>query len=393
MISAPTVENLRIHFYGVQGSGSLFPGRKERLAYQQSYASQLLRHIYDQMQAKTRGGAIQGTADLFFGGPPDPETFARYLARAAIPEPRVYGGWTTCVRVETADGHELVFDCGSGFRNCAADLQEKWGDLPDRTLHLFGSHSHVDHTEGFDQAAVCFDPRNQICVYGNRYFLQALDQNLGIFSRHIDASVLGLHTPITYRLMPSHFIACQIHSPDEKLPDVKPLADRFQDLSRPIVLGETSIQPFAVYHPAPCLAYRVERRGRVFVFCTDHELRMDHDANEETRLSRAAEERLRTFAEGADLMYRDGQYLRQEYLGETGIGGAGAIPRIGWGHSCIEDVQQMARECRIQRTLIGHHDPNRSWLERNAIDEQFERDNSRGGCQFELAKADSSYDL
>src|SRR6185369_16656261 len=100
--------------------------------------------------------------------PADARALTAYAQRFEVPEPRVYGGWTTCVRVETSDGHDLVFDCGSGFRNCAIDLQARLGDRPARELHLFGTHSHCDHTEGFDQAAVCFDRRNTINVYGNR---------------------------------------------------------------------------------------------------------------------------------------------------------------------------------------------------------------------------------
>ena len=51
-------------------------------------------------------------------------------------------------------------------------------------------------------------------------------------------------------------------------------------------------------------------------------------------------------ATGADLLYRDGQYLRAEYDGIMGIGGSGPVPRLGWGHSCIEDVIDMATSCR-----------------------------------------------
>ena len=86
-------------------------------------------------------------------------------------------------------------DCGSGFRICAKDIIQKWGDRKDRNLFIFGSHSHSDHTEGFDQAAVCFDPRNHIYVYGNRQYLRALDQYLGIFSHHVDVNLKGVQTP------------------------------------------------------------------------------------------------------------------------------------------------------------------------------------------------------
>ena len=55
-------------------------------------------------------------------------------------------------------------------------------------------------------------------------------------------------------------------------------------LEAPIQLGATTITPFEVFHPAPCLAYRIERDGRVLVFCTDHELRHGGDAGDADQL-------------------------------------------------------------------------------------------------------------
>ncbi len=96
---------------------------------------------------------------------------------------------------------------------------------------------------------------------------------------------------------------------------------------------------------------------------------------------------------GADLLYRDGQYLRAEYDGMMGIGGSGPVPRVGWGHSCIEDVIDMANACRIRHTLIGHHDPNRDWSERNWLDESMARRGSQTAHAIEFARAETVYDL
>jgi len=148
-----------------------------------------------------------------------------------------------------------------------------------------------------------------------------------------------------------------------------------------------------VFHPAPCLAYRIERGGRVFVFCTDHEWQHGDPARPDVRRSLDAEERLIAHATGADLMYRDGQYLLAEYDGLKGVGESAAIPRVGWGHSCIEDVVDMARRSGIRHTLIGHHDPNRDWSERNWLDESMARRSAEEGCRVELARAETVFDL
>lgn len=388
------VQNLRVHLYGAQGSGSVFPSRPERLALLRHANQELLSRVFEDLARHTDAqGRLTGSLEDILGGPVSPRAIARYADGFEIAEPRVYGGWTTCIRVATADGWEIVFDCGSGFRNCAQDLQARWADLPERHLHLFGSHSHLDHTEGFDQAAVCFDSRNHLHVYGNRQFLRALDYNLGIFSRQVARSARGVQTPIHYGLMPATFGAFEIRSGGVAQAEGPTLNSVTLEVETPIRLGATTIIPFEVFHPAPCLAYRVERGGRVFVFCTDHEWRRGDGDDTECQRSQEAEERLIAHATGADLLYRDGQYLRVEYDGFKGIGDSGPVPRAGWGHSCIEDVVEMARRARVRRTLIGHHDPNRSWSELNWLDESISRHGAADGLQVELARAETVFEL
>jgi phosphoribosyl 1,2-cyclic phosphodiesterase len=387
------VANFRVHLYGTQGSGSVFPSREERLAFQRQSDLDLLKLVFEDLARRTDAqGRLSCTIEEILGGPLDTRTVGRYAARFEVPEPRVYGGWTTCLRIETADGFDIVFDCGSGFRPCARDLQATWGARPERHLHLFGSHSHLDHTEGFDQAAVCFDPRNHLHVYGNHQFLRALDYHLGIFSRQVAPAAQGVQTPIFFGVMPAKFFATTIGAPQPE-DDGPSLHSRSIDVETPIQLGETTITPFEVFHPAPCLAYRVERAGRALVFCTDHELRHGDADHPDQARSLEAEARLLRYARGADLLYRDGQYLRVEYDGLKGIGSSGPLPRIGWGHSCLEDVVEMAMACGIRHTLVGHHDPNRDWSERNWLDESMARRTAGGDHRIELARAETVFDL
>ncbi len=391
------IENLRIHFYGVQGSGSIFPARAEREETQLHSDLQLLQQVFDHLgRHADQEGNIKVKLEDLVGGPVNRKSLTRYRNSFDLVEQRVYGGWTTCFRIETSDGYELVFDCGSGFRICASDIVKKWGDAEDRHLYIFGSHAHFDHTEGFDQAAVCFDPRNHVHILGNHHYLKALDQTLGIFSHQIDMDLKGIQTPLNYELMPANFDSCEIRNladnPKPAAPD--PMVGRYHDITEPIVIGETSIQPFEVFHPDPCLGYRIEHHGKVFIYCTDHELRRGDDPDHPLQIaSLEAEERLVEQAMNADLMYRDGQYLQIEYDGHQGIGAPFGVSRLDWGHSCIEDVMEMAERCGIARTMIGHHDPNRTWAERNWIDETLARRSEQTNLKFELARAETVIDL
>ena len=111
------------------------------------------------------------------------------------------------------------------------------------------------------------------------------------------------------------------------------------------------------------------------------------------RRSAAAEQRLRQHAQGADLLYRDAQFLREEYDGLTGIGSSTAVSRRGWGHSCIEDVIEMAAQCEVRRTLLGHNDPNREWAALNELDEGLVARRRCSGEWLELARAGMVVDL
>lgn len=386
-------ENMRIHFYGVQGSGSIFPARAERAETRKHGDLQLLEKIFTQLEQESAGGQI--SVEGFLGGPVNRKTLEKFRERFDLEEQRVYGGWTTCFRIETADGNDIVFDCGSGFRICAGDIVKKWGMSDERHLYIFGSHAHFDHTEGFDQAAVCFDPRNHIHIMANHHYLKALDQNLGIFSHEMDMDLKGIQTPLNYELMPAKFHSTEIRDLKRLPPPANdPMVHQFHDINEPIKIGNTIVQPFEVFHPDPCLGFRVEHNGKVFVFCTDHELRRGPDPEDPLQIaSLDAEKRLIAQSMDADVLYRDGQFLQIEYDGHQGVGSDFGVSRLDWGHSCIEDVMDMAEKCRVKHTYVGHHDPNRTWAEKNWIDETMARRSEQTGRKFEMAQAETIIDL
>ena len=388
---------MRIYFYGIQGSGSTFPASHETAARQEILDYDLLKSVFEDLSHHiTKDNKLDRTLTEYLGGPIDRKTLLNYRKKFNIKQPRIYGGWTTCIHIETSDGYDIVLDCGSGFRNCAKDLQLKWNNQKKRCLYIFGSHSHFDHTEGFDQAAVCFDPRNSIQIYGNYQFLYSLDSYLGIFSKFVRDEIIGVQTPINFSTMPAKFQGTEIRDITE--PDLgdkkKNMGWRLHDINKCIELGATRITAFNVNHPAPCLAYKIEHGGKKFVFCTDHESNCGHYSdNPKQKECEKANAQLIEHSQHADVLYRDGQYLQSEYDGLSGIGSSNPIPRIGWGHSCIEDITDMALNCHVKHTYIGHHDPNREWSERNWMDEALTRSSKGRQEKIELARAGTIINL
>jgi hypothetical protein len=395
------VQNLRIRLWGVQGSCPVHPPLYVIRDDTRRVAVHVLERALADMRERGRKGA-DGLTDFhvedLLGGPPTPEAIDAYQKRLGLPDFPVYGGETTCIEVETADDEIILLDGGSGIRHFALSILKRWKDRRDRTLHFFGSHEHLDHRSGLPFSRFVFVKDNPFTVhiYGSYRFLQALDERFGIFCRHIGETT-HLDDPLDYTMMAATFVGTEIRNPDDPGGYAR-FADtcwNVRDIKQPIVIGKTTITPFNVYHGLTrVLAYKIERGGKSFVFCTDHELRHGPDeVNERQRESMAAEARLRHYCTDADLGYFDGQYRISEYLGQKGIGTAPPVKKMDWGHGCIEDVVRRAMQCRIKHTLIGHHDPDREWNEQIAIDKELIESSRGTGCTIELAKPDTVIDL
>ncbi len=69
---------------------------------------------------------------------------------------------TPCVQIDT-DKEILIFDAGTGIVKLGNDLSEMQKPL---NIHLFMTHSHWDHVQGFPFFAPAYDPKNTITIYG-----------------------------------------------------------------------------------------------------------------------------------------------------------------------------------------------------------------------------------
>jgi hypothetical protein len=56
-------------------------------------------------------------------------------------------------------------------------------------------------------------------------------------------------------------------------------------------------------------------------------------------------------------------------------------------------VIEMATACGVGRALLGHHDPNRDWSERNWLDQSMARRTAGERTQVEFARAETVFEL
>ena len=390
------IRNMRITFWGVRGSCQIFPTPAEVQEYSRRVAVDAVMRVINDLR---RNPDADTYARGLLSQLANPADFEKYQSRLGTPHFPIYGGETTCVQIETAEGNTILIDGGSGIRHCAKYLVKSWPAEKPRHLYMFGTHEHLDHRSGLPFSRFCFArPEGfHLHIFGTFGFLNALDERYGVFSRQIRPTTY-MDDPIDFRMMSATFHGTEIRNAEDVDPaalSMYPLFWDVKDINKPIEIGSTQITAFNVYHgPTRCLAYKIVHNGATFLFCTDHELRHGADPDDpRQRRSLAAEERLVRYATDVDVAYLDGQYYLDEYLGKKGVGTTSPVPRIDWGHGCIEDIVERVRRCRVKRCLIGHHDPERDWAEQVDMDRWLAELSATLPGTLELAKGDQVIDV
>lgn len=240
--------------------------------------------------------------------------------RGSIPTPGPdtveFGGNTSCVEVRAGKAI-LIFDGGTGLRLLGKELVR---EMP-LVAHIFFSHVHWDHIQGFPFFDPAFVPGNAIHLYGGNNVSRTLEETL---AGQMDHPSFPVHLTDMGAKM------------------------TFNDLAEGQVLeidsgdgGKAKITTGRGNHPNGVWAYRVEHEGHSVVYATDTE----HYAITDPKLTK--------LAKGTDVLVYDAQYTPEEYAGTAGKGGS----KVGWGHSTFEAATLLAQASGAHKLVLFHHDP------------------------------------
>jgi phosphoribosyl 1,2-cyclic phosphodiesterase len=77
------------------------------------------------------------------------------------PETARYGGNTSCVEVQGADGTVVVLDAGTGVRRLGMALPRTL-----RRVDILLTHLHLDHLQGLGFFAPLYNPAMEVHIWG-----------------------------------------------------------------------------------------------------------------------------------------------------------------------------------------------------------------------------------
>lgn len=280
-----------------------------------------------------RRHAFEMGVDGYLTKPPHPETFVSDLleiinkevsiqfwgVRGTLPVPGEhslhYGGNTNCVTLSLAKQHFFIFDAGTGIKNLSNHLlKEKKFPL---SAKIFITHPHYDHINGIPFFVPLYMKGNEFEFLGPPY------EELSI-EKIISAQMDSVYFPITLKEF-----AAKIS---------------FRDLTEETInIDEVKIQTILLNHPGRCLGYRVQYHDVVFCYITDNELYLENLPY----YNQFDEDGLIQFIKDADVVVIDSTYTDAEY-----------VMKIGWGHSCVSRVVDIADKAKVKLLCLYHHDPD-----------------------------------
>jgi len=231
-----------------------------------------------------------------------------YLERLSLLSTTTAGGNTPCI--EISSGNEIfIIDAGSGIRDLGQKLMQGPCGRGEGIVHIFFSHPHWDHIQGFPFFRPAFIPGNKLFLYGVHDMEAALHRQQEFIS-----------FPISLDYMQAAKTFTQI-KPNEVLN-----------------FGELRIRNICNHHPGDAYGYRFEKGNKSFVYASDASYPEGMDLRPY----------LNFFTE-ADLLIFDAQFTQRE-----------SDEKEDWGHSSSFVGVEMAQQAKVKNLLLFHYDPTYS---------------------------------
>ena len=238
-----------------------------------------------------------------------------------------YGGNTNCVTLNISNKHNFIFDAGTGIKELSNFIvKEKL--LPYRAK-IFISHPHYDHINGIP----FFVP---LYMRGNEFEFLGSDQGGVTLKEYLSGQMDSVFFPVTMNEFSSSV--------------------SFRSLTEEtFTIDNILVHTILLNHPGRCLGYKIQYNDKIFCYITDNELYFKDDKK---HYNQEQVDRLIDFIKHADMLIIDATYTDKEYQN-----------KVGWGHSPISNVVEIADIAKVKLLCLHHHDPDQ---DDEAIDKKLE---------------------
>ncbi|MBW1771147.1 MAG: MBL fold metallo-hydrolase [Deltaproteobacteria bacterium] len=249
--------------------------------------------------------ALKGTSN---GDIADERAMEHYVERLPRHIKGTYGGNTPCVELHS-DDTTIILDAGTGIRVLGLHLMDGRFGQGDGTAHLFLSHTHWDHIQGFPFFLPAYVPGNRIVVYSphpnveERFSMQQGPSYFPVPLKTMNAEIEFVHL----------------------------------SQGQSVTIGNVDVANIKLNHPGESFGYCVKEQGASFVYATDTAF---------ANISGSDMEEYMAFFSQAKVLVFDSQYTLKD-----------AAEKEDWGHSSSLIGVDIARDAGVETLVLFHHEP------------------------------------
>ncbi|HPG32026.1 MAG TPA: MBL fold metallo-hydrolase, partial [bacterium] len=229
-----------------------------------------------------------------------------------------YGTNTSCVQIDGDGENYIILDAGTGLRDLGNHIMKTSNANTKKIFHIFLSHLHWDHIQGFPFFIPAYIPGNKIIFYGAHPDIKKafeIQQSSPFFPVSLDM----MAAEKKYELL----------SPSEK----------YEVCGYEIEIIEQN-------HPGKSFGYSFKKNNKKIVYSTDSEHKEEVSASV-----------FLDFFKDADALIFDAQYtlVDSEYL------------KCDWGHSSNLLAVEFACLANVKNLIMFHSEPVKDDFELDKI--------------------------
>ncbi len=230
-----------------------------------------------------------------------------------FPERGTYGSNTSCVEIVdtkmlTREKPEFIIcDAGSGLRDFGNHIMAS--GIKNATFHVFMSHLHWDHIQGFPFFIPAFIPTNNVRIYGCHEKLE----EAFVFQQS------STHFPLPLKEMPGK------------------ISFHFLDTSQEYEFAGFKINIIKQNHPGDSYGYSFRKYNKKIVYSSDSE----HDESSEKKAYPFLK-----FYRNADVLIFDAQYILLDNMDM----------KKSWGHSSSLIGVELAIKSGVEKLVLFHNE-------------------------------------